>query len=217
MVIWGAGNIGELVMYILSYNSGIRVSAFLDDDPRLQGNTKDGTPILKPSQQALQDLRGDGVSHGIVAIGNGRLRQRFSQQLEDEGYQITNAVHPTAHISPHVNLGKGAIICSRANLFYNPVIGDYVYIAPSVTVTHDTVVEDNVELCAGCVIGARVRICKNAYLGIGVTVVPKDFGSLTVGEGSMVGAGTLVLQDVPPASVVVGSPARVIRYQNEQS
>lgn len=214
LVIWGTGNIGELVAYILSYNPRVHIRGFVDDDPESHGKLVAGCPVFEPSSDVLETLRKEGATHGIVAIGNGRLREELSHKFETAGYQIASVIHPTAHISSPGLLGKGVIICSRANLFYNPVIGNYVYIAPSVTVTHDTSIEDNVELCAGVVVGARVHIQRNAYLGIGATVVPKDFGHLTIGENAFVGAGALALDDVEPNTVVVGRPAKFLRWRD---
>ena len=159
-------------------------------------------------------LKEEGVSHGIVAIGDGRLRESFSLRLEELGYQIASAIHPTALIPPQVCLGKGAIVLSGVNLVHNLSFGDYVYIGASVTVCHDTHVEDNVEICDGTTIGARIRVQKNAYVAMGVLIVPKDFGDLIIGEDAFLGVGSLVLNDVPPKAVVVGSPAKIIRYRD---
>ncbi|MGD1048875.1 MAG: acyltransferase [Candidatus Krumholzibacteriaceae bacterium] len=53
----------------------------------------------------------------------------------------------------------------------------------------------------------RVRIGRGAYIGVNAIILP----GVTVGEGSIVGAGSVVTKDVPPYSVAVGNPARVIR------
>lgn len=217
VVIWGAGNLGEQVQYILSYNPEIGVRAFLDDDESLVGGTLHVVPILKPGTTTVRTLRDQGVSHGIVATGSGRVREELSHRLEDWGFEIISAIHPTAHIPPQARLGKGTIICPGVNLFYNPVIGNFVYLGPSVTVNHDNLIEDNVNLSGGCITGARVHIHKNAFVGIGATVVPKDFGSLSVGEDAVVGTGAVVVKDVPNRAVVVGVPARIIRYRTVES
>ena len=214
IVIWGAGGLGEFVLYILSYNSETRVRAFLDDNPDLQGKELMGLPILKPDRETLLKLREEGVSHGIVGIGNGRVREKLSHRLEELGYRITSAVHPTAHISPMVTLGKGAIVGSRANLFYDATLGDFIFVGPSVTVSpHNLIIEDNVELCVGSMVAGRVHIHKNAFVGASANVVHREFGSLSVGEDALIGAGALVLEDVPIRAVVVGVPARIIRYR----
>lgn len=52
-----------------------------------------------------------------------------------------------------------------------------------------------------------VRIEDDCWLGASVTVVP----GVTIGKGSVIGAGSVVTKDVPPYSVAIGNPARVIR------
>ena len=214
IVIWGAGNVGRMVAYILSYQSEVRVRAFLDDNADQIGRHLEGVPVVNPEIETLMDLKKESVSHGIVAIGNGRQREKLSQRLEEMGFQIYSAIHPSAQVSPPAQVGKGAIVLANANLSFNPVLGNYVFVASSATVAHDSRVDDNVEICAGVVIGARVHIKKNVYIANGVNIVPKNFGSLCVGEDAVIGAGAVVLEDVPPKAVVVGAPARIIRYQH---
>lgn len=52
-----------------------------------------------------------------------------------------------------------------------------------------------------------VRICKGAWIGSGVFVLK----GVTIGAGAVVGANSVVTHDVPPYSVVAGSPARVVK------
>ncbi|WP_430537405.1 acyltransferase [Blastococcus saxobsidens] len=54
---------------------------------------------------------------------------------------------------------------------------------------------------------AHVRIGGDCLIGFGATII----GPLTVGSGSIVGAGAVVTKDVPPNSIVAGVPARTLR------
>ena len=54
---------------------------------------------------------------------------------------------------------------------------------------------------------APVRICRGAWLGQNAVVMP----GVTIGAGAVVGANSVVREDVPPRSVVAGAPARMIR------
>ena len=56
------------------------------------------------------------------------------------------------------------------------------------------------------------RICKGASLGSGVTVL----ANVTVGQGALVGAGSVVTRDVPAYTIVAGNPAKVLRKVNSQ-
>lgn len=53
-----------------------------------------------------------------------------------------------------------------------------------------------------------VHIKKNVWIGVNVTILP----GVTVGENAVIGAGAVVTHDVPDNAVVVGNPARVIKY-----
>ena len=54
---------------------------------------------------------------------------------------------------------------------------------------------------------SKVTIEEDCWLGTGAIILP----GVTIGQGSIVGAGAVVSRDVPPCSVVAGVPARVIR------
>jgi acetyltransferase-like isoleucine patch superfamily enzyme len=53
-----------------------------------------------------------------------------------------------------------------------------------------------------------VRLENNVWIGFGSCVLP----GVTIGEGSVVGARSVVAEDVPPYTVVAGNPARIIRH-----
>lgn len=58
--------------------------------------------------------------------------------------------------------------------------------------------------------GEDIIIENNCWLGMGVVVCP----GVKIGNGSVVGAGSVVTQDIPPYSVVVGVPAKIIKKRN---
>ncbi len=52
------------------------------------------------------------------------------------------------------------------------------------------------------------RVCRGASIGSGAVILP----GVTIGAGALVGAGAVVVEDVPEKAVVVGNPARVVKY-----
>lgn len=83
-------------------------------------------------------------------------------------------------------------------------------------------IEDNTMISLNCTIATNnhdvydravitckpVHIKKNVWIGVNVTILP----GVTIGENAVVGAGAVVTKDVPDNAVVVGTPARVIKY-----
>ena len=52
-----------------------------------------------------------------------------------------------------------------------------------------------------------MRICKNAWVGAGATILP----GVTVGENAVVAAAAVVTKDVPANTIVAGNPAKIIK------
>ena len=86
-------------------------------------------------------------------------------------------------------------------------IGDNVWIAPNVGIYaagHPLDVKDRID---GWEYAFPVTIGDNVWIGGGVTII----GGVTIGRNAVVAAGSVVIRDVPPDTLVAGNPARVIR------
>ena len=83
------------------------------------------------------------------------------------------------------------------------VIEGDVFMAPGVVVAND--IHPGCSYSGRCMKGPTIR--KGAQIGVNVTLLP----FITVGEGSLVGAGSVVTKDAPSRSVIYGNPARVAR------
>jgi acetyltransferase-like isoleucine patch superfamily enzyme len=99
-------------------------------------------------------------------------------------------------IGAEVVIGKNCNIQCHVTISNGTVIGDNVFLAPRVTILNDKYMDGRIE---------PVHIGNNAKIGGGSIILPR----VRVGEYAFVGAGSVVTRDVPPYSVVYGSPARV--------
>jgi acetyltransferase-like isoleucine patch superfamily enzyme len=70
----------------------------------------------------------------------------------------------------------------------------------------------NTRLIHGQMPGRPIHIGQNAWIGFDCCVLP----GVTIGEGSVVGARSVVMEDVPPYTIVAGNPARIIRTLDPQ-
>lgn len=110
----------------------------------------------------------------------------------------------------HIRLGARAFV-NHDCLFMDDAlitVGDDVRIGPGcqlVTALHP--MEDHDRRRAGWERALPISLGANSWLGAAVVVCP----GVTIGADSVVGAGSVVLHDVPPRTFVAGNPARVIR------
>ena len=78
------------------------------------------------------------------------------------------------------------------------------------SVDHDCDIGDGVQLAPGVVLGGRVHIDSLSFVGIGATIINR----IVVGRNCLIGAGAVVVRDIPDHSVAYGVPARVIRQRD---
>ncbi len=103
----------------------------------------------------------------------------------------------------NVYMNFGCIILDVAKV----VIGSNVFLGPNVqiyTATHPLLAEERNK---GLESGKPITVQDNVWIGGSAVLCP----GVTIGEGSMVGAGAVVTRDVPVRVVVAGNPARIIK------
>jgi len=91
-------------------------------------------------------------------------------------------------------------------------IGSYVNMGPDVriiTINHKTERTDIPMKGQGVLSPQKVTICDDVWIGARVIILP----GVTIGKGSIIGAGAVVTKDVPEYAVMGGVPARVIKFR----
>jgi acetyltransferase-like isoleucine patch superfamily enzyme len=72
------------------------------------------------------------------------------------------------------------------------------------SVDHDACVDDWTQVNCHCDLTGGVQVGKEVFFGSSVSIIP----GVRVGDGAYLGAGSVVLRDVPPGAKVFGVPAR---------
>jgi sugar O-acyltransferase (sialic acid O-acetyltransferase NeuD family) len=179
---------------------------YLDDDPGRHGRAVDGLPVLGPI-----DLVADHPDAVVVlCTGSARdqsSRQRLAGRLDLPPRRYATVVHAAASLARGVEVGPGSVLLAGVVVTAPQRIGAHVVAMPHVVLTHDDEVGDYVTLAARVTVAGAVTVAEGAYLGAGALVRE----GLTLGRWSLVGMGAVVLADVPPYEVWVGSPARRLR------
>jgi acetyltransferase EpsM len=202
----GAGGHGRVVLDILLSGRQHQVVGFLDSNPGLHGRRMDGLPILG-DLEALPDIRAQGVTGAIVAIGDNGIRRAMADEIERAGFELINAIHPSANLARNVTLGRNVVVAAGALVCAHCQIGDSVILNTGCIVDHETMIGTAAHVCPGARIAGRVAIDSGAFVGIGATILQ----GLRIGCEAIIGGGAVVICDVEPLTTVVGVPARPVR------
>ncbi len=207
-VIIGAGTYGEVYLAYLQ-EAGIDIVGFIDDNPDFQGKYIRDIPVLGGIDM-LQSLKNDmGIEAVYCPLGNNHLRTKFLKLSQELGYKTPSFVHNSVVISPNVTIGNGVYILLGTTIMPHTTIDDFVMISMGVHVAHHVHLKTGTFLSTGCNFGASIIAKEYSYCGIGSTIMT---GIHSLGTNCLIGAGAVVIKDVPDNAVVAGVPAKILKY-----
>lgn len=209
VLIYGAGQNGHIVLDILKSQKNYRVVGFIDDKEQLLHKKIDGVPVLGNSLCLKQLFSKDHINNAFVSIGNNEIRAKKTHLLANMGYNLINVIHQNVIISTNVKLGVNVQITAGVIINTGSIVGSNVIINTAATIDHDNEIGDNVQICPGVHLAGVVKIKEYAFIGTGAVVV----NNVTIGKNAIVGAGCVVLKDIPDNVVVVGVPGKVCQHR----
>jgi maltose O-acetyltransferase len=184
------------------------------DDPRtmrqrmLAGDLylADDPEIVEASRRAL-DL---AAAYNATSVRKGPLRRRLLEALL-AGIGEGTEIRPPLHVDFGTHLRFGARCFANFGLVALDVaaitVGDDVQIGPNVQLLTPTHPLDPEARRQKWEAAQPITIGDNVWLGGGVIVLP----GVSIGADTVVGAGSVVVRDLPPGVVAVGNPARIVR------
>lgn len=205
-VILGAGGHARVVLDALQAAGKVTVVALLDRNSKFWGREVFGVPIRGGDEQ-LAELCSEGATHFIVGIGSTKEtlpRANLFQKGIAAGLKPLTVLHPQVICSKHVKIGEGTFIGAGAILNPGVVIGNNVIINTGAIVDHDCIIEDHVHIAPGVTLSGIVQVGSGAHIGTDSSIRQ----NIKIGERSVVGVGSVVVQNVPPDTIVKGVPAK---------
>lgn len=202
--IWvvGSGGHAKVIIDTLRAAGTYEVAGLLDDDPRRLGASVLGIAVRdRASPESVARL---GIEHAILAVGANRARAEIASRLAGL-VSWAVAIHPRAYLAPGVRIGAGTVVFAGAVVQPDSTIGTHVILNTSSSVDHDCVIGNFAHVAPGVHLAGGVAIGEGSLLGIGGNVLP----GCSIGPWVTIGAGALVVQDVPGGVTAKGVPARL--------
>lgn len=210
LIIIGASGFGREVAFLVERinkeNPTWDLIGFVDDNAKIQGEIINGYPVIGDCS-SLKNIQDTFV---VCAVGASEVRKSIIDKicLINPNIKFATLIDPSVEMSNLVKIGKGTIICAHTIITVNIEIGSHVIINLDCTIGHDAVLGDFVTLYPSVNVSGATNIGECSELGTGMQIIQGK----TVGSHSIVGAGSVVVKDIPEKCTAVGSPAKPIKF-----
>lgn len=212
IVIVGASGHAKVVAEIVRKEAKYTVAGLIDSF-RPAGGSAFGYRLLG-GEHTLPELSArEEISGAIIAIGDNWERGRMVRRIAEQAPQIdfVSAIHPAAVIAADVTVGAGSVVMPGAVVNPGSRLGTHCIVNTGAVVDHDCCLADFASLAPGAVLGGSVVVDEFAAVMLGARVIHRR----RIGRHTVVGAGSLVLDDLPERALAYGAPARVVRTREE--
>lgn len=210
LVLLGAAGTARDVLSIIAdinrQRERYRVEALLDDNPQLWKKDLDGVRIAGPLSEA-GSFAGASLVNTLGSPRNYAVRRLVGERLRAGGRRFESIVHPASVISARSRIGAGGIVYPQVVIMANVTLGEQVLLLANTVLNHDAAIGDYSIAASGVNLSGAVRVGASCYLGVASAVMH----GVSIGDGALVGMGSVVRKDVAAATVVAGNPARVLR------
>lgn len=210
IVIIGAGGFGREVAWLIEEinekEPQWNIIGFIDDDRNKKGEILNGYKILGD----LTTLENRTNLYFTCAIGNSKIKAILAEKSESLGLKPATLIHPNVGMGNYNDIGIGNIICAGNIITVNIKTGKYVTINLSCTIGHDVVIKDYVTVYPSVSISGNCNIGDKVEIGTRSAIIQ----GLSIGRGAILGAGAVVVKNIPEYCTAVGAPAKPIKFSN---
>lgn len=210
LIIIGASGFGREVAWLVERINEKKMTwdliGFIDDNVDLLGMDINGYKVLGTLSSAIDYEE----AYFVCAIGASKTREKIISKLKNiiADVKFATLIDPSVERSQLVTIGEGTIICAHTIMTVNIDIGDHVIINLDCTIGHDAILKDYVTLYPSVNVSGNTVIGYCSELGTGMQIIQGK----TVGNYSILGAGAVVVKDIPDKCTAVGSPAKPIKF-----
>lgn len=216
LVIIGAGGFAREVAWLVEDINAAKkeweLLGFIDENPVNHGKVLNGYPVLGDFGFFIHQQFNEPV-YTVCAVGSPYAKINLVKKAAECGLRFTNLIHPSVKMSRYVELGTGNIICAGSLLSVDVFIENHVSINPNCSIGHDVIIKDYSILLWNINLSGNVKIGTGCEIGTKAVVIQ----GREIGEWSIIGAGAVVIRDIPPYCTAVGVPAKPVKFHKTEA
>lgn len=216
VLILGGGGIASIASWIMDRRGDAKAIGLINDVYKVGDliGKKKKLEVLGTSDDVKYYIDNTEYNFFIAYHGMQREQEVYDKicNLNIPRERLYSPIDPTASIAyEYSDLGEGILAGPYSQIGPDSTIGDNTVILGNAFIGHDTNVGEFCHIASNSVIGAFCNIGNACHIGMNATIREKTI----IKDYSLVGMGSVVLNNIERNSVVVGNPAHVLRIKNE--
>lgn len=206
MIIIGAKGFAKEVLELVHRSNIKKETIAFFDNINLKENSLFNEFKILHSETEVENWTIKTDNNYVLGIGNPKIRQQLYNKFNNLDLKPITLISEFSTIGNFNNrIGIASIICAGVKITNDIEIGIGCLINLNVTIGHDCVIGDFVEICPGTNISGNCTIENNVFIGTGAILNP----GVRIGTGAIIASGTVVINDIPPNVTAYGVPAKI--------
>ncbi|MEE1896853.1 acetyltransferase [Flavobacterium rakeshii] len=145
----------------------------------------------------------------VLGIGDPEVKKKIIEKINNSFVEFPVLIHPSAQVGGDaVLINEGSVVTAGCVITCNVIIERFVTLNLMCTVGHDTTIKSFCSFMPSVNISGEVLISENVYVGTGAKII----NQLEIGKNTIVGAGAVVSKSLPENCTAVGVPAKPIKF-----
>ncbi len=207
IVIIGASGHARVIIETVESNGNYQIYGVIDSF-KPKGRKILGYEILG-TEDLIKGLVKKGINKGVIAIGDNWTRYLMYIRIKEiaPDFEFVTIIHSSAIISPSAKIGKGTVVLASVKVNTLAEVGDGCILNTNSSFGHDGKLNDFSSIAPGVTIGGNVTVGFCTAISLGANVIQ----GICIGKHSIIGAGSLILQNIDDFKLVYGVPGKEIK------